>query len=486
MSVEPRIDRRTLLLAGAGVMATVAAGCASDESESGDTATSPTGDTATSPISDTAASPTSDAVRSVGDPTGVLITRWAADPFAFGSYSYLALGSGPDDRDALRADVGSRLFFAGEATSREYAATVHGALLEGRAAAERIAAVAEEGERVVVIGAGAAGLAAARDLADSGFEVTIVEGRDRIGGRVHTDTSLGVAVDVGASWIHGVDGNPLTELADAIGAARRTTDPDDIVVYDSTGATVPDDDLGTVEAAILGEIEAASERDLADDTETALAELAESVAASVGPELTPLARYLAIANVEHEFGAPLDDMAAGALWHDEGFDGGDVMFPDGYVRVLEPLGVGIDIQTSTTVTYVYHGDDGPELEFADDATMAADRILVTVPLGVLQAEVIEFEPPLPATKIDAIDRLGMGLLDKVVLTFDERFWDDVEVIGFVGLSAGLFVEWYDLTELLGRPALLGFNAADVARELEQRGDDEIVAAALDALRTMFE
>src|SRR6187549_2564199 len=73
-------------------------------------------------------------------------------------------------------------------------------------------------ERIVVIGAGMAGLAAARRLADAGMDVTVVEARDRVGGRTWTDTSLGVPIDLGAAWIHGPEGNPLTKLADEVGA----------------------------------------------------------------------------------------------------------------------------------------------------------------------------------------------------------------------------------------------------------------------------
>ena len=82
--------------------------------------------------------PTAGAPRTIRRPTNALVTRWETDPWARGSYSYLAVGSTPADRDALRADVDDRLFFAGEATSSSYPATAHGALIEGRDAADRI------------------------------------------------------------------------------------------------------------------------------------------------------------------------------------------------------------------------------------------------------------------------------------------------------------------------------------------------------------
>ncbi len=75
---------------------------------------------------------------SIPEPEDWQITRWAADPYALGSYSYVKLGATPESHDELAAPVGSRLFFAGEATSRDYNATVHGAYLSGLRAAEEV------------------------------------------------------------------------------------------------------------------------------------------------------------------------------------------------------------------------------------------------------------------------------------------------------------------------------------------------------------
>lgn len=77
----------------------------------------------------------------------------------------------------------------------------------------RNASALTQGEHVLVVGAGMSGLAAARELRAHGYTVTVLEGRERTGGRVWTNTDLGFPIDMGASWIQGTDGNPLTEIA---------------------------------------------------------------------------------------------------------------------------------------------------------------------------------------------------------------------------------------------------------------------------------
>lgn len=95
-------------------------------------------------------------------------------------------------------------------------------------------------ENVIVIGAGIAGLAAAKALQEKGIDVIVLEARDRIGGRIHTDRSLGFALDMGASWIHGIDDNPIYDLAlESNAVLSKPTDYDNRVIYDVNGDKDP-------------------------------------------------------------------------------------------------------------------------------------------------------------------------------------------------------------------------------------------------------
>ncbi len=378
-------------------------------------------------------------VARVPDPIDFLITRWRADPFARGSYSYLSVDADFSDRGLLGA-AEDRRFFAGEATDPDYPATVHGALISGQRAAAEI--IAEGHQSVIVIGAGAAGLAAARSLVDEGKDVTVVEARDRIGGRVWTDTTLGLPLDLGASWIHGVSGNPLTPIADDAAIERVKTRYSSYRVRDDAGAVVDLDDLP--------------------------------------------ADFDDVTSIEHEYAAPIDDLSTRADDEGEEFSGGDVVMPNGYIEILEHLTDGLVIELGVIVDQVETSAQSATVR-SGDRTSKADAVLVTVPLGVLKTDAMTFSPPLDNDRLGAIDRLGMGLLDKVYLRFDDVFWDtDVDLIGYVGPNRGYFAEWLNVAKFTGEPILLGFNAAAEADQIELLNDQQIVDEAMRVLRNMYE
>lgn len=154
-------------------------------------------------------------------------TNWSQDPFSYGAYSYFAKGSGNKDRETLLKPINGRLFFAGEALNPNYQSSTHAAFESGLATSQKVLNTGHN--RIAIIGAGISGLAAAQKLAEKGKEVSVIEARDRIGGRIITDRSLGASVDLGATWIHSPDGYPISGLADKANMARVETDDEYVI-----------------------------------------------------------------------------------------------------------------------------------------------------------------------------------------------------------------------------------------------------------------
>ena len=113
-----------------------------------------------------------------------------------------------------------------------------------------------------------------------------------------------------------------------------------------------------------------------------------------------------------------------------------------------------------------YDDEGVEVQ-TNRAIFVADRVIVTLPIGVLQAGAVHFDPPLPGEKQEAIATIGAGLLDKLFLHFPTIFWDrDVEVLDWVSDEYGRWGEWINIAAYTGKPVLLGFNAAGYPRKVD--------------------
>ncbi|HSN98894.1 MAG TPA: FAD-dependent oxidoreductase, partial [Candidatus Nanopelagicales bacterium] len=172
--------------------------------------------------------------------------------------------------------------------------------------------------------------------------------------------------------------------------------------------------------------------------------------------------------------------------HGEVFGGGNVIFPQGYDRLAAQLASQLDVRLGHVVERIDHDGEGVTVLSAEGA-FEADYAVVTLPLGVLKAGAVAFVPPLPAAKQEAIGRLGMGLLDKVVLRFPQAFWADagVEFLGYIAPNKGEWALTVNFHEVDGRATLVCYNAAAYARVVEAMTDEAAVSAAMGVLRTMF-
>ena len=329
----------------------------------------------------------------------------------------------------------------------------------------------------VVIGAGLAGLACAQRLMAAGRKVVVLEARQRIGGRIWSEQRHGFAIDLGASWLHGITNNPLHRL----------------VTKEVGVPVVPTNDQSQVTIGPYGERWSGERSEQADAWLAALVRRAEengttreSLETFLPAQLTPDQRFTLIADVEHELGAELKTIAANTpLGDGEELLGGDAMVPAGLDRLVRHLAQGIEIRLGQVVKQIQNHPNRVAVTTANGTVIEAKTLCCTVPLGVLKQGGIRFDPQLPVAKAQAIEQLGMGVLNKIVLLFPNRFWDDTTWIRNNGPDAGLWPEWVDLTSLIGRPGLMGFTAANRARELERQPDRDVLVSALGQLNRCY-
>lgn len=340
---------------------------------------------------------------------------------------------------------------------------------------------AERTRRVVIVGAGVAGLAAAGELRTRGFDdVAVIEARDRIGGRVWTDTiGDGFPIDLGASWIQGVDGNPITAIARENDIATQRTDWDN----------------GVFHYHGVGEPARSARRGMRDFWRMA-EENPDMSFQSVRQELLATMNfseadrryldYLLTTEVENEYAAGLSDLSYRSVDGGSSFRGGDFVFPGGYGQVVDVLASGVAVTTGHAVTGIDHSGSTIVVTTDGGATFEADRVVVTVPLGVLKDGFIAFRPSLPVRKRDAIAKLEMGVLNKAYLLFDDVFWDrDVERLQYVSADGGPWAETISLYPYMGHPILAMLNSAAYGTGLERLSDREVVARAVAALTNMY-
>lgn len=339
--------------------------------------------------------------------------------------------------------------------------------------------------RVSVLGAGMAGLGAARQLHDAGAEVAVIEARGRIGGRTFTSNLWpDLPVDMGASWIHGTKSNPITALAAEIGAEWTATSYKRSVNVDDAGR--PIDFLG---AAARAKKLVKAARLLVDDLDhdTSLQAAIEACPKwrALSPPDRRLLRLAINTRIEHEYSGDWSRLSAWYFDAGKDYPGHEAVLNRGYGPLVAHLARGLDIRLGEAVVAVAPTSSGVEVT-TTRGVHSADHVIVTLPLGVLKSGLVRFAEPMARSRQRAIDGLRMGLLNKCWLRFDRIFWPrDVDWIDFMGSVETQWAEWMSGVPSSGQPLLVGFNAATAADRLEALDDRATTASAMEALRAMF-
>ncbi|XP_042040793.1 probable polyamine oxidase 4 isoform X2 [Salvia splendens] len=356
---------------------------------------------------------------------------------------------------------------------------------------------------VIVIGGGISGIVAARTLhtlQNASFKVILLESQDRIGGRIHTDYSFGCPVDMGASWLHGVcNENPLSPVIRRLGLTMYRTSGDDSILYDhdlesyalfdKNGQQVPPNivtEVGVTFKKILEETDKVRDGQASDMS----VKEAILIVLEKNPELRQeglayevLQWY--ICRMEAWFAADTEMISLRAWDQEQLLSGGHGLMVQGYDPVIKALSRDIDIRLNHRVKKIVNGYKKVTVTVEDGRNFVADAVIITVPLGVLKAKVIEFEPKLPEWKLSAISDLGIGNENKIALKFDHVFWPNVEFLGVVAktsYSCGYFLNLHKAT---GHPVLVYMAAGALANDLEKLSDEAVADFVMVQLKGMF-
>ncbi|PTL81597.1 NAD(P)/FAD-dependent oxidoreductase [Vitiosangium sp. GDMCC 1.1324] len=341
---------------------------------------------------------------------------------------------------------------------------------------------------IVVIGAGAAGLKAARDLARKGATVTVLEARNRVGGRAWTDTSLGTPVDLGCRWLHGViskdltnpRSNPWARIARQLGTeAYEEPEIENHLFH------------GTTE----GEMEMLW--NVYDELERSIVEAGEQGQDRAASEVVPLPGARPVALVARTMLGPLEESTEldnfstldKARVSDEG---SNFLWSKGYGELIKSYGKrvceGYDklkIHFSHVVKRILW--DGPTVRVkveveGKDVLFEADAVVVTVPTACINDEDgLKFEPPLPTQTRTALTNLPLGHYLKVALKFKDKLMEQPRNNCTLYQSGGDTPFRKFTLNLDGSTIAVAYAGGQRAAELAMHPPEDVARLALEAL-----
>lgn len=344
---------------------------------------------------------------------------------------------------------------------------------------KKASSVAPNGKTVIVVGAGISGLIAAQKLVEKGFGVTVLESNSKVGGRLSTQRINDVVFDEGASWIHGVNGNPIVNLAKKAGMNTAFTDDESRISYDIKGvvrtAAVYDkaeEELYTILESMMNSGNATQSF--------------ESVFNNLYPAKSNdrLWRFLLSSYVTFDCG-DLDRLSSLLYYEGEEFGGIEKIATNGYDKIAHFLAEGLNIELNQRVSEIDYSSSKIKVKH-NEIISEADFVLITVPLGVLKAKAINFSPALPVFKQNAIEKVGMNCVNKFLLVWETAFWDDVQYISYTPEIKDKFNYFVNVKKYQpSQNALMTFAYAEYARKTETMSDQQIIDEIMTHLKDMY-
>lgn len=340
---------------------------------------------------------------------------------------------------------------------------------------------------ILIIGAGIAGLAACTKCQSQGFNVKILEARNYIGGRICTDHSLGIPMGRGAAWIHGIDNNPIAELAKKFNAKIAPVQWSEFMIFDRNAHLIPHEVIEKFDAKFNVFLEKAKEFAFQQYEDISLAEALSKIIENESFSQTEMDLFTRKRlSFEGYVGANMEVLSARNWDQEKTWPGDNCFVISSYQSIIEGLAKDCPIELNTVVTEIHQRENDVKI-VTNHSIFYADAVIVTVPLGVLKKQTIRFHPALPAEKQKAIDVLGMGLLNITALKFPKAFWPkEPQALFFTGCfdpsSVSVFFNLYHFIE---QPILIGYNGGDKGHRLEKLSDDELIKNTMTQLKKIY-
>ena len=322
--------------------------------------------------------------------------------------------------------------------------------------------------RIVIVGAGAAGMAAGMFLRARGERPLIVEARDRVGGRAHTDTSaFGMPVDLGCGWLHSADVNPWTRYARAQGFDVIERDP---IWRRRIGARLTTPEEQSKWTAAWERNEALIAASVRSGNDLAVSDVVPRD--EFRPMWDAIMTWLMGADSEYVSCVDFDRYADTERNWPVG---------QGLGSVVAHAAQSLDVRLQTQVTDVDWS--GPRITLRTSrGTIECEFVIVTVPTTVLANDSIRFHPALPPSYAEAFAGVPLGVANKVFFTMEEGALPFDGTTNFIGTDLTARTASYAVRPS-GSDVLLAYFGGSLARELERRG--ELESFARDELKSIF-
>lgn len=338
-------------------------------------------------------------------------------------------------------------------------------------------------ETIIIVWAGISWLVAAKELHHAGKNVVVLEAKEKIWGRIDTQTQSGMSFELGASWIHGDQKNPVADILKKEGNTLILTDFDNSTQHINGKESEEDEDAEDFFEYAYEQIET-----LEDDI--SLAKCLQNYIKKykiAGAEKEYLLYRVKI-DMETEYGTSLQNISLFSLDAGKEMKGGDKLVQGGYEKVIQYLAKDIDIRLGTPVSTIVQTQTWVLVSDTSGNTFSGSKVILTVPLGVLKKWYISFEPVLSTEKLQAISSLGMGNFHKTFLVFDKSFWDDTTVIDIFDTdieNSSLWGEFFNLETLMGKPVLLVLHGGEAALEIEKKDTETLKKEVFEVLRSVY-